>query len=549
MKSSFKPIITAMSAGLALAGCSTIASTIATVNNNPVNISIIDGKLPTVTTSTAKPSTANTLQFDVNNYKPLDVTVDNQTIKVRAYENIVYVANPVDTAYQSMNIYIPESYFEDKSINGYTASTAPIFMPNAVGGYMPAKPMTVGTGSDGKPNSVAQALHRGMIVASAGARGRTLKSEQGEYYGKAPAAIVDLKAAVRYLKANDGVMAGDAGKIIVNGTSAGGAMTALLGATGDSADYEPYLQKLGAAKASDSVFAVSSYCPITNLEHADMAYEWQLADVVDYKKMSVTMLDYNVKRELIPGQLTDKEKQIAQTLKADFPSYINGLKLKGRDGKLLSLDKNGNGSFKNEVLYYLNKSVNTAHKQGVDLSSYPFLSQKKSAELYYIADYSEFLKTYTGRSKTPPAFDALDLSAGENNLFGDSTTDNRHFTAFGVKHSTAADAKVADSHTIKLMNPMAYLDDNTTSTAQHWRIRHGAKDSDTGFAIPVILATKLANQGKNVDFAMPWDKGHGGDYDLDELFAWVDSVAKAKTTAKTTQTTNTAPPAQSSNTY
>ncbi|WP_294033697.1 subtype B tannase [uncultured Moraxella sp.] len=366
--------ISALAASVALAGCSTIASTITHINENPINISVIDGKLPSITATQSK--TAKPLQFDVNHYKPLDVTVDNQTIKVRAYENIVYVANPVDTAYQSMNIYIPESYFEDKSINGYTASTAPIFMPNAVGGYMPAKPMTVGTGRDGKPNSVAQALHRGMIVASAGARGRTLKSEQGEYYGKAPAAIVDLKAAVRYLKANDGVMAGDAGKIIVNGTSAGGAMTALLGATGDSADYEPYLQKLGAAKASDSVFAVSSYCPITNLEHADMAYEWQLADVVDYKKMSVTMLDYNVKRELVPGRLTDKEKQIAQLLKADFPSYINGLKLKGRDGKLLSLDKDGSGSFKNEVLYYLNKSVNTAHKQGVDLSSYTFLAQK-----------------------------------------------------------------------------------------------------------------------------------------------------------------------------
>ncbi len=503
--------ITALAASVALAGCTTLTTT-----NQPNAISVIHGK-----------NNANTaLKFDVNNYKTLDVTVDDQTIKVRAYENIVYVANPVDSTYQSMNIYIPESYFENQSINGYTASTAPIFMPNAVGGYMPAQPMTVGVGRDGKPNSVARALHRGLIVASAGARGRSLKNEQGQYYGKAPAGIVDLKAAVRYLKANDSLMAGDAGKIIINGTSAGGAMTALLGATGDSRDYKPYLDAIGAAKASDSVFAVSSYCPITNLEHADMAYEWQLSDVVDYKKMSISMLDYNVKRELTAGKLTDKEQQIAQALKQDFPSYINSLKLTGHDGKLLTLDKDGNGSFKDEVLYHLNKSVNTAHKQGVDLSSYTFLAQKKSTEPYYITDYSEFLKAYVGRSKTPPAFDALDLSAGENNLFGDSATDNRHFTAFGAKHSTATDAKVADAHTIKLMNPMAYLDDKTANTALHWRIRHGAKDSDTGFAIPVILATKLKNQGKNVDFAMPWDKGHGGDYDLDELFAWVDSVAK-----------------------
>ena len=50
------------------------------------------------------------------------------------------------------------------------------------------------------------ALSKGYVVASPGARGRT------ELTGKAPAAIVDLKAAVRYLKANDKVMPGDAEK-------------------------------------------------------------------------------------------------------------------------------------------------------------------------------------------------------------------------------------------------------------------------------------------------------------------------------------------------
>jgi hypothetical protein len=37
-----------------------------------------------------------------------------KTFKVRAYENIIYVANPVDTVYQKMNIYIPEEYFSGK---------------------------------------------------------------------------------------------------------------------------------------------------------------------------------------------------------------------------------------------------------------------------------------------------------------------------------------------------------------------------------------------------------------------------------------------------
>ena len=43
-----------------------------------------------------------------------------------------------------------------------------------------------------------------------------------------------------------------------------------------------------------------------------------------------------------------------------------------------------------------------------------------------------------------------------------------------------------------------------------------------------ILAAKLQNSGKNVDMAMPWGVPHSGDYDLDELFAWMDGVVKGK---------------------
>ena len=56
------------------------------------------------------------------------------------------------------------------------------------------------------------ALSKGYVVASAGARGRTTKNNEGMYTGKVPAAIVDLKAAIRYLKFNDKKMPGDASK-------------------------------------------------------------------------------------------------------------------------------------------------------------------------------------------------------------------------------------------------------------------------------------------------------------------------------------------------
>lgn len=74
-------------------------------------------------------------------------------------------------------------------------------MPNGIGGYMPAMPSKPEIQNE-KPNATLEALLRGYVVASVGARGRTLKDGE-KFIGKAPAAIVDLKAAVRYLKFND----------------------------------------------------------------------------------------------------------------------------------------------------------------------------------------------------------------------------------------------------------------------------------------------------------------------------------------------------------
>ncbi|MCS7234352.1 MAG: alpha/beta hydrolase, partial [Synergistetes bacterium] len=195
------------------------------------------------------------LDFDPNSgYTVQSATLDGKTIQYRAYTNIPYVTNPVLAwengqlvNYQVMNIYIPVEYFEGKSINGYTAGTAPIYFINGVGGYRPAMPLSINpTATDNRTKSMLLALSKGFIVASPGARGWTLANQEGKYIGKAPAAIVDLKAAVRYLRYNDGRMPGDANKIIPTGVSAGGALTALLGATGNHPDYESYLTKLGA---------------------------------------------------------------------------------------------------------------------------------------------------------------------------------------------------------------------------------------------------------------------------------------------------------------
>ena len=241
-----------------------------------------------------------------------------------------------------------------------------------------------------------------------------------------------------------------------------------------------------------------------------------------YKKIQITMLDYNVERKYTEGTLTADEISRSDDLKKMFPSYVNSLKLKDKKGKILTLDKNGNGSFKEQIKKYYIDSANKAMANGTDLSSFEFLTIKdgKVTDL----DYDKYI-AYMGRQKTPGAFDNVDLSTGENNLFGDKMTDNKHFTKYMLEHSTV-NGKMADKNIIKMMNPMNYIGTKGATSSKYWRIRHGAVDKDTSPAIPTILALKLENLGKNVDFAAPWATSHSGDYDLDELFTWIDSIVK-----------------------
>lgn len=451
------------------------------------------------------------LVFNSEDYTLKTLTFGGKIITYRAYENIIYVSNPVDANYQIMNIYIPEEYYEGKSIGSFTAETAPIFLPNKVGGYMPAKPDSPNIDQDGNPNAALIALSKGYMVASPGARGRTLKDENGLLYtGKAPACIVDLKAAVRYLRYNDKIMPGSAERIISNGTSAGGAISALLGATGNNTDYEPYLEEIGAAGERDDIFAASCYCPITNLENADMAYEWQFNGINDYNFAGRK------------GTLTEEQIKVSNQLKAIFPQYLNSLNLRKPNGTALTLDSNGNGTFKDYVKSFLIASAQKALNRGEDLNNMNWITIKD--ETVVDIDFDKYM-VYITRMKPTPAFDALDLSSWENNLFGTSTVDNQHFSKFSKENSTKG-GSLADAKIVKMMNPMNYIGTKEATTAKYWRIRHGALDRDTSFAIPIILATKLQNEGFDVDFEIPWGIGHGGDYDLDELFAWIDNILK-----------------------
>ena len=86
-----------------------------------------------------------------------------------------------------------------------------------------------------------------------GGTGKENKENQEKRSGRAPALIVDMKAAIRYMRHNAKTVPGDVEKIITNGTSAGGALSALAGATGNAKEYEPYLKAIGAAEEKDDI--------------------------------------------------------------------------------------------------------------------------------------------------------------------------------------------------------------------------------------------------------------------------------------------------------
>ena len=509
------------------------------------------------------------LAFDANAGMKSKMTVyDGTEVNYTAYERLFYVTNVEDSTYQYLNVYVPD---------GATQQT-PIFLRTYVGGYM-ASPAAQPQAGD----ATGRALKEGYVVVIPGTRGRNssivadkqyakthkgVKKGQTVYTGRAPKAILDLKAAIRYLRHFDKQMPGDAERIITDGTSAGGAMSALMGATGNNPEYAELLKAMGAADERDDVFASVCYCPIIDLEHADMAYEW-LFQQTDSRQ-----------------SLDDTHKLMTKELAALFPAYINSLSLKKPDGTPLTAD-NYLDYLKSEII----RSAQIAKNAGADIPDslgFKFTSEAggmfaapingRSSESHssllgygrvasdvgranggmrpqmqggqppmgmrpmrggkrqvgeYITDldmqkYLNYVVS-TQALKGVPAFDSqidgINNASGENEEFGDGTGSSVNFTDYTAqKNNTMLTDAIRQN--VRLMNPMSFIGDGNTSVAPHWYIRHGARDRDTAFPVPLNFATKLQNAGKDVDFLLAWNRPHSGDYALDELFQWIAKITK-----------------------
>jgi hypothetical protein len=342
-------------------------------------------------------------------------------------------------------------------------------------------------------------------VVCPGLRGWNLLAN-GTYYGKAPAAIVDLKAAVRYIRHNEGVMPGNSDWIIASGISGGGALSTLLGVSGNSHLYDTYLEEIGAANASDHIFASAPYCPIMDLDHADMAYEWEFG---------ITPIG----EELV-------NQSISEQLKNAFILYQASLNLQGINGYgNITAENYGDYLVETYLIPSANEYLNALSNENREtyLSQNTWISWSDNSASFTFADYV----AYIGRKKQLPAFDAFDLSAWENTLFGNSTTNARHFTNFSLQYDSGDPSAEIDGELqtiVNMMNPMYFIQENNTECAQYWFIRSGTKDTDTAHTVFGNLAAILENMDRDVNASLYWDGGHGVNLDPEVFVAWVSEI-------------------------
>lgn len=262
---------------------------------------------------------------------------------------IKYCTKPETTDYETLGIYVPGVYLmatangdgtytaalnEKGTLNGFTAKTAPMVFPVNTPAYAAQKAPTAYS-----YDAVSSYLKAGFIYVWAGMRGKDNGYDANKkliYSGGAPWGVTDLKAAVRYVRYNKSILPGNTDSIFVFGMSGGGAQTSVMSASGDSKLYYPYLESIGAAMKdangttiSDAVSGAMAWCPITSLDYADGAYEWNMGQYASTGTRAASVWT----------------SALSKDLATTYAEYINKLGIKDKSGKVLVLEKTDKGIY------------------------------------------------------------------------------------------------------------------------------------------------------------------------------------------------------------
>ena len=479
------------------------------------------------------------------------------------YEGVYMNANITNKSNQTMLIYVPAAYLttdaegnvtgidHDAQVGNYTADTAPIVYLNECGGWKSSSPRSCNTAY----------IEQGMIYVTAGARSRDAVDEDGTRTGKAPTQLVDLKSGVIELRANADVIPGDKDRIVSVGTSGGGQMSSAFGATGNMPEYYEYMYESGvlgvtknedgtyASAYPDNIYAAQCYCPIADIEDADLAYAWWWVDLAD---------DGGV-----PGAgLTDFTRRL-QELEADaFIGYLNGLGLTDADGNALTLDGLRSGSYYDAILQNISDALNAMADAGsIDpetaYSYYDGWLTKDADGIWHVTNLRGFMigtGLVNNRNKAVPGFDALDKSA-ENDAFGTEEETSVHFSrsvaqilsdnydelsaldGFNAEYVDAyieealtgggADAVAEQANLLNATEILLGCDGHeAVDPAQYWRVRSGTADQHTSFSIGYNICLAAQALGCDVDYHLVWNMGHGSNEGTStgSFIDWVNEI-------------------------
>ena len=518
---------------------------------------------------------------------------------------VVYCTSPTNTDYQSLGIYVPKEYLtctqsgekysceinSSGKKDSFTASTAPIVMPVNTPGYSAMKAPT-----SYSYNTVSEFMTKGIIYLYAGCRGRYETTTN--FTSGAPWAVADLKTAIRYVRYNKKLIPGDKDKIYTFGMSGGGAQSCLMGVTGNSPLFTKYLEANGAAmkdsdgkEIKDNVKGSQCWCPITNLDTADEAYEWNMGQYYS----TGTRAD---------GTFT---KLLSDDLTAEYVKYVNAIKLKDPKGNELTLTETNKGSYYDFLKSVIEESLNNFFKDttfpytpdsrpgpgpgpfppqaeselGVtynNISEYIAAKNNGTEWLLYdeatkkasITSVGDFVKNCKNARKDVGAFDDLNLGQAENQVFGTSPDEKvKHFDQIlsnllntnKEKYAQKEDwdATLPDAYSndfgdvdsignnvttrLNIYNPMYYLIDyyggnGTSDVADYFRINTGLFQSDTGNVVEMNLYLALINYGKDVEFTTVWEKEHveaeRTGTSTANFISWVTEIEKGGDTDDTT---------------
>lgn len=310
---------------------------------------------------------------------------------------------------------------KELDINGngsfYSVDTAPILFQNNVDAYRESGSISLGSSRKGGPGINADMLSAGYIYVNIGCRGK----DTADSDGTAPAAIVDMKAAVRYLKYYDALIPGDSNKIYSSGGSAGGAMSSLLGASGNSWLFEPYLEANGAIMESrDDIYGALVFCPLADLGWGDAAHEW--LHQMETVKMSPG------------GHLSQMESwriALHDVLVASYEVHLTedlGLNMEEYRDAWTALFEHSLNRYINEVESTTNGLSTTVNEFHGDAGG--FVAADESGQMYLkddgtigVKDVFALIAAYMLRAKGVPGFDVGDCKSNEGGEF-----DQLHFS-------------------------------------------------------------------------------------------------------------------------